>query len=455
LFFFFCVFSSIGISTFAGALTHRCEDAFLRRFLVSDYNGTCLDGTAGDCSVAEFFAGPDRVPTYQGLMFDNDVQLVKCPNHVADECGLCGGHGHGPDGVLFARGGRRNEKCCRVLDAKSVHTYGVAYGHKLYSDRRDEIEYVGFDNALTATLTEFIATTMDEWPALAHPITNSDSNTAFLAWPFFASMTLLLGILTANLFVSVICYAFSQLDLEKYKKAKDESHRGQLRAMFDRFDDDGSGSIAEAELIDMADLLGIKMSPSEAKAAIHLLDDDNTKSIDFEEFAHWWDSSEELALRMKRALASEQHRLKHAFDSVDIDRGGIINREEVEAMGQSLGIDLTAEETAQMMMELDNDGNEEVSLDEFARWWFAGSNMAQKIKAFTSGEGGRIRNFFDQCADAKTKRVTFESVKALGKSLGFRFSPPEIARAFSEMDEEGTGRFNVRASLKSMVRNIT
>ena len=82
----------------------------------------------------------------------------------------------------------------------------------------------------------------------------------------------------------------------------------------------GRGSIAEAELIDMADLLGIKMSPSEAKAAIHLLDDDNTKSIDFEEFAHWWDSSEELALRMKRALASEQHRLKHAFDSVNSSR---------------------------------------------------------------------------------------------------------------------------------------
>ena len=36
--------------------------------------------------------------------------------------------------------------------------------------RREEIDYYGFDNIGTAYLTQFVITTLDDWPMIAHPL---------------------------------------------------------------------------------------------------------------------------------------------------------------------------------------------------------------------------------------------------------------------------------------------
>ena len=49
----------------------------------------------------------------------------------------------------------------------------------------------------------------DEWPSFAHSYTDSlPAGRWSVAWLFFASMAVILGVITPNLFISIICYAF-------------------------------------------------------------------------------------------------------------------------------------------------------------------------------------------------------------------------------------------------------
>jgi Ca2+-binding EF-hand superfamily protein len=451
--FFFCIFAAMGISLFAGALTHRCEDPFLRQFLESGAAGTCLNNVSGtttpeNCSFPQFFDGSiDRIPAYQVMRKAEGVELQRCPDHVASHCGFCGGS-DAADSEYFEQGGfsRSNTECCRVVTERNVAAYGLSYSSEMYADRRDQVNYYGFNGVGMAMLTNFVVATMDEWPALSHPITNSNTSTSWLAWPFFAIMTLALAIMTANLFVSVVCYCFGSISNDLYLTAVDQAEIARLRVMFNRYDTDHSGQITAEEISKMAQVLGVSLSKAElavAMESIDTIDTNDSQLVDFEEFSNWWRSPNELAIRMKRSLAQEEHRLRHAFESVDIDGTGIIHKEEVEGMGMALGVSLTTEEAASLMADMDKDASGEISFDEFVAWWFADSKLAQKIKAFTSGETARIRAIYDQCRDVSMRKITFASLQVLGPNLQMQFTKQELQSAFTEMDDTKSGRVNV------------
>lgn len=413
LLFFFCLFGAMGINLFQGALTHECAD-----YCGTDSTMACEPFSMTDYTLwmAQQEDEEDRIIGWQ----ECPDFLVKCP--LKD----------------FAKNNKEAPTELFSKSCKLVSDRGFGDG-----DRRDEVTIFGFNNAGTAFVTQFVATTMDDWPSLASPLRDTNTKFSWLVWPYFAVLTLVLAILTGNLFVSVICYAFGQLELEQGQKASAAAAVRKLRAMFDRFDTDGSGQITETEVGQIASSLDINFSDKELKEIMSQMDTDKSgdgqDEVDFEEFAFWWRSDSEQAVRLKRAFSAEEHKLKTVFLEVDVDRGGTLDMNEVRILGNKIGVEFTDEELLAAMADMDPNDDGDVDFDEFTAWWFGGSEFAQKVRSASSTEDAAIRRIFnDLCVD-DVAEIKFETLGDLGKTLGLVLSKPEILDSLKEMDEDGGG----------------
>jgi len=61
-----------------------------------------------------------------------------------------------------------------------------------------------------------------------------------------------------------------------------------VRNIFNRYDEDGSGTIDHQEFRKMMSDLGVEMSRAEFQEAVSMLDNDRNGTVDFEEFLGWW-----------------------------------------------------------------------------------------------------------------------------------------------------------------------
>ena len=71
------------------------------------------------------------------------------------------------------------------------------------------------------------------------------------------------------------------------------------------------------------------------------------------------------------------------FRSIDVDRSGALDKDEVALMAEQLGFKLTVDELNTAIKEMDLDGDGEVTFDEFVAWWNndeAESEIASKLK---------------------------------------------------------------------------
>lgn len=139
-------------------------------------------------------------------------------------------------------------------------------------------------------------------------------------------VAVILGVITPNLFISIICYAFSSADHEIGPSDASATVR-KLRALFDRIDgaiavmksdffahvkfridffhaDDRSGQIETAEMRQLALNLGVSLTVVELQTATEEMDYDGGGNVDFDEFCEWWRSESPIAERLKRGTIS-------------------------------------------------------------------------------------------------------------------------------------------------------
>ena len=69
-------------------------------------------------------------------------------------------------------------------------------------------------------------------------------------------------------------------------EAVSEENRLKLRAVFDKFDADGSGSVSCSEMSAMLAQLELQKSDEEVAALVREADPDGSGEIDFDEFVH-------------------------------------------------------------------------------------------------------------------------------------------------------------------------
>ena len=379
LFFFFCVFGVIGMQLFGGLLTHRCTDGMSNATLT-------LKTTAG-------------------------VEFRQCPHQLACED--------------MAR--------CEVI---TTDTYNDTV---VYADARTkEIGIYGFDNIGQAFLTQFVVTTMDEWPALSHPLIQSDGKFKWMIWSFFATMVVVLGLITSNLFVSVIVYAFANghKSEEDPEIAKEQVRK--LRSLFTRIDASGDGEVAVSEIGVLAETLGITLSDAELSTTVAEMDFDGSGLVDFAEFCEWWKEDTPVGMQFRRAIGMEESLIRAVFDKVDADGSGELDPAEIIELSARLGITLSQYELDTALREMDNDGDTAVTFDEFLAWWLSDSAVANKMSVAAHGEKQKLQKRFDGIVADGSGKLTDEHCAAIGKSFGAKISSAEAKEIFAELVEPGT-----------------
>eukprot|EP00051_Salpingoeca_urceolata_P020875 m.318565 g.318565 ORF g.318565 m.318565 type:complete len:725 (+) comp19699_c0_seq4:10384-12558(+) len=134
---------------------------------------------------------------------------------------------------------------------------------------------------------------------------------------------------------------------------------------FDLIDSDGSGAVDQAELCQMLERLGVSHSPAEVKGILMELDEDQTGTIDREEFIGWM--SEKLRIASQIEMSPEEI-VEQLFGVLDRDGSGLVDAEELQETLAALGEDLTYKDVHDIVEDVDTDGDGHINKEEFARF---------------------------------------------------------------------------------------
>jgi Ca2+-binding EF-hand superfamily protein len=103
--------------------------------------------------------------------------------------------------------------------------------------------------------------------------------------------------------------------------------------------------------------LGQNPSEKELSEMIRSVDDNGDMEIDFEEFL--------LLMKSRIGTRDPEQELKDAFAVFDTDNSGSIDRKELKRLMKKLGQALSEAELDAMMDEVDENGDGEISFEEF------------------------------------------------------------------------------------------
>ncbi|KAK3578506.1 hypothetical protein CHS0354_007758 [Potamilus streckersoni] len=133
----------------------------------------------------------------------------------------------------------------------------------------------------------------------------------------------------------------------------------EYREAFNLFDKDGSGHITTEELGVVMRNLGQSPTQEELEQMVREVDKNGNGTVEFSEFV----------AMMGRMMSSEdkEENLLDAFKSFDRDGNGLISREELKQALISLGDQPTDQQVADMMDEVDLNGDGYINYEEFLK----------------------------------------------------------------------------------------
>nr|KAJ3420125.1 hypothetical protein HK105_006063 [Polyrhizophydium stewartii] len=138
-----------------------------------------------------------------------------------------------------------------------------------------------------------------------------------------------------------------------------EEEVAEFREAFALFDKDGDDTITTKELGTVMRSLGQNPTEAELQEMINELDADGNGTVEFDELMAM------MTRKMKEIDFEEERR--EAFKMFDKDGNGFITAAELKIVMTNIGEKLTDEEIDEMIREADEDGDNQVSYDEFVK----------------------------------------------------------------------------------------
>ena len=130
------------------------------------------------------------------------------------------------------------------------------------------------------------------------------------------------------------------------------------------------------------------------------------------------------------AAASANDDVAELFEEFDADGSGFLNQDEVRELAMKLGVQLSDEQAAAAMSEMDPSGDGKADLHEFSGWW----------RRQAAGDGGGVLGG----AVVANAGKALGDLKAFGTSLFSKLEtdPAAVERLFAELDADGSGFLN-------------
>ena len=159
---------------------------------------------------------------------------------------------------------------------------------------------------------------------------------------------------------------------EAKKDASMTSYLAELENLFFSFDKDKSGSIDEEELGDLLECMGQQKTPDELHRLFNLMDADDSKSIEIEEFC-----TVMLANRKARRNIDPVAIAEKMYGHFDADGDGTVEPEEMLEAFQKMGQNWDMAAIRDFLLAIDADGSGTIEKEEFITFVaaFVGENQ--------------------------------------------------------------------------------
>eukprot|EP01043_Picozoa_sp_COSAG02_P004996 COSAG02_NODE_133_length_34692_cov_83.845229_9_plen_3037_part_00 len=247
-----------------------------------------------------------------------------------------------------------------------------------------------------------------------------------------------------------------------------------VRSLFDSIDEDGSGALDRGEMEKAAAILGAQlgflMSEDQISHQWQLLDPDGDGDVTFDEFQAWWNgvnsdkevekldaevvtqglvaagihvdtdgaAPETLKQALKTHKRQENLSVRQIFDSLDEDRSGALDWDEIEKaagiLGARTGFVMSIEDLEHQYKVMDPDGDGIVTFDEFETWW-KNVEANQKVVMMTDDDiADELRKANVDIHEGAAPETVKEALKA-----HYRSKDMSLRQVFDTMDDDDSG----------------
>ena len=249
-------------------------------------------------------------------------------------------------------------------------------------------------------------------------------------------------------------YQGAMLSKDEYMAVEDalNTRFADMRKAFQYVDLDGSGTLDRAEIARALDLWGVPMDNRKLDALMAMCDTTGEGEISYEEFVHALARDRAFRTELanqegkKRVKASKEEKsaaeilhdaqeglnmrfgdMRKAFQYVDLDHSGTLDRSEIERALHMWNVPITAEKLDQLWDTLDVNSNGEISYAEF-------------VNALARDTAGQKIDPAGPAATQLTKeqRETKQALRQAEDAVSSKFTDMRKAFQYVDLDHSGT-----------------
>eukprot|EP01052_Picozoa_sp_SAG31_P030864 SAG31_NODE_3208_length_4552_cov_5.626993_1_plen_378_part_00 len=143
---------------------------------------------------------------------------------------------------------------------------------------------------------------------------------------------------------------------------------------------------------------------------------------------------------------SEDEKLRAVWRTVDKDRSGSLDVQELHQVFKLMGQNLNEKQLAKAHKQLDKDGSGTIEFDEFDQWWRSQKEKARQRMAKVAGKSdtGKLQKVWEAVDADGSGTLDIGEVKEVFVRMGQNLSETQLAKAYKQLDADGSGKIEFR-----------